>query len=389
MKKQFFSFALTLVLALGLTVPAFAARQDFSDVPKTHWAYDAIMRVSSDTPYPAMFQGITPTTFAPDGKITRAQFISVLHRSMGEYWAHQEGPVPYQDVPADAYFANAMIWAKKYGILPSWLINEKNIQPYTPLTRAEFCTILYNYDRWECGRDHAEWTDTYRNVFSDMDDATLGENAEAIRVAMLSFGYHLYVMNGTSNTTMSPNVPVTRAQAAAMLTRYLDLPSGKNELYQEDRRPDPGTEPQPDVKPEPQPETNPDLNTTLANNIESVAQLVNQERAKEGLSPLRVDTQLLDAAKIRALELPQLFDHQRPDGRSCFTVLDDIGYTSYSTLGENIAAGQQTPESVMSAWMNSPGHRANILNPDFTSIGVGCVAGNEGYPLYWVQLFAG
>ena len=81
-------------------------------------------------------------------------------------------------------------------------------------------------------------------------------------------------------------------------------------------------------------------------------------------------------------ELQELFDHTRPDGSSCFTALDEAG-VRYWTAGENIAAGAATPESVMNMWMNSEGHRANILNESFDAIGVGRM-GN-----YWVQMFVG
>lgn len=114
-----------------------------------------------------------------------------------------------------------------------------------------------------------------------------------------------------------------------------------------------------------------------------VVELVNQERAKQGLSPLGTVSSLTAAAEIRALELPRLFEHTRPNGTKCFTALGEAGVTSYYTAGENIAAGQRTPEQVMNSWMNSPGHKANILNSDFTHIGVAY------YNNYWVQMFIG
>ena len=79
-----------------------------------------------------------------------------------------------------------------------------------------------------------------------------------------------------------------------------------------------------------------------------------------------------------------MFSHTRPDGRSCFTALTDLGI-SYGGAGENIAYGQSSPEEVMTAWMNSSGHRANILNSSFTKLGVGVY--KSGNTIYWVQLF--
>jgi uncharacterized protein YkwD len=90
---------------------------------------------------------------------------------------------------------------------------------------------------------------------------------------------------------------------------------------------------------------------------------------------------------VRAEELIQSFSHTRPDGTSCFTAFDEFG-VDYRAAGENIAAGQKTPEDVVNSWMNSSGHRANILSENFTAIGVG-VAEDVNGTLYWVQMFIG
>ena len=118
--------------------------------------------------------------------------------------------------------------------------------------------------------------------------------------------------------------------------------------------------------------------------VSEVIRLVNEERAKEGLSALKTNDTISGAAQVRASELSTLFDHTRPDGTTCFTALDDAGIR-YSTAGENIAAGYSTPEQVVNGWMNSAGHRSNILNADFTTIGVGY----DSTGRYWVQLFIG
>lgn len=115
-----------------------------------------------------------------------------------------------------------------------------------------------------------------------------------------------------------------------------------------------------------------------------VVRLVNIERAKEGLDALTVDTAVQSAAQVRAQETVMSFSHTRPDGRSCYTALDEAGAT-YSGAGENIAYGQETPEEVVDTWMNSPGHRANILNSSYTHIGVGCY--DNGGTYYWSQFF--
>ncbi len=116
-----------------------------------------------------------------------------------------------------------------------------------------------------------------------------------------------------------------------------------------------------------------------------VVSLVNKYRAQYGLSALTYDASIMQAAQIRAREQQQLFSHTRPDGRDCFTVLAETG-VSYRGAGENIAMGQRSAQSVMEAWMNSEGHRANILNSNFKKIGVGFYVGSDG-TYYWSQMF--
>lgn len=117
----------------------------------------------------------------------------------------------------------------------------------------------------------------------------------------------------------------------------------------------------------------------------AVASLVNAARQDAGLSELELDADLCAAAQARAQEIAQSFSHTRPDGSSCFTILEEFGI-SYRAAGENIAMGQRTPEEVIDGWMNSSGHRANILNGTFTSIGVGYYVDGAG-AAHWVQIF--
>ncbi|MEC4175708.1 CAP domain-containing protein [Adlercreutzia sp. R21] len=113
----------------------------------------------------------------------------------------------------------------------------------------------------------------------------------------------------------------------------------------------------------------------------SVLELINDIRAENGLSALTMDKDLLDAAMKRAVEASLTFNagHLRPDGSECFTI-------SNKMHRENIAYGQQNPQAVVSAWMDSPGHRANILSNDSLSIGIGCVTVG-GFGPFWSQCF--
>ncbi len=113
--------------------------------------------------------------------------------------------------------------------------------------------------------------------------------------------------------------------------------------------------------------------------IDEVIRLVNEEREAEGLAPLEKSESLCESAQIRSKEIVKRFSHTRPDGTKCFTVITE----SYMTAGENIAMGQLTPDEVMDCWMNSSGHRQNILGADYGKIGVGYDSSSNS----WVQLF--
>lgn len=123
-------------------------------------------------------------------------------------------------------------------------------------------------------------------------------------------------------------------------------------------------------------------NTTQSSYAAEVIKLVNQERAKAGLKALTENTKLSGMAMDKAKDMNNnnYFDHNSPTYGSPFDMMKKYGI-SYSYAGENIAKGQKTPADVMTAWMNSSGHRANILNSNYTTIGVAYYNG------YWVQEF--
>ena len=117
---------------------------------------------------------------------------------------------------------------------------------------------------------------------------------------------------------------------------------------------------------------------------QEVVDLTNEERAKQGLEPLTADAELSKVARAKSQDMKDnnYFDHNSPTYGSPFDMMKQFGI-SYTAAGENIAQGQKTPEEVVEAWMNSEGHRANILNSKFTHIGVGYVESGN----YWTQQF--
>lgn len=119
-------------------------------------------------------------------------------------------------------------------------------------------------------------------------------------------------------------------------------------------------------------------------NIENnVIKLVNAERQKRGIAPLKSNWQLSRVARYKSQDMrdKKYFSHTSPTFGSPFVMIRNFGI-SFTTAGENIAMGQRNAEQVMNSWMNSAGHRSNILNPSFSEIGVGYTSG-----YYWTQMF--
>lgn len=127
-------------------------------------------------------------------------------------------------------------------------------------------------------------------------------------------------------------------------------------------------------------------NSSVKSFESEVVRLVNAERTKRGLSELRENWQLSRVARYKSEDMRKngYFSHNSPTYGTPFEMIKSFGIT-YRTAGENIAKGQTTPAAVVNAWMNSQGHRANILNSSFTEIGVGYDA--KGH--YWTQMFIG
>jgi uncharacterized YkwD family protein/spore coat assembly protein SafA len=126
--------------------------------------------------------------------------------------------------------------------------------------------------------------------------------------------------------------------------------------------------------------------TTTAQENE-VVRLVNAERAKHGLQPLSINWELARVARYKSQDMANkgYFSHTSPTYGSPFRMMEDFGIR-FSAAGENIAYGQRTPQEVMRDWMNSPGHRSNILNGTYNQIGVGLGKNSRGV-LYWTQMF--
>jgi len=129
----------------------------------------------------------------------------------------------------------------------------------------------------------------------------------------------------------------------------------------------------------------PTVSGVMSADEQTIVDLVNQQRQQAGVAALQVSSQLVEEAQIQSTDMAELndMDHVLP-GSALPTLQDRVQYVgyNYSYLGENIAFNYPDDNSVMTAWMNSPDHRANILDPDFTQIGVGIAYDSQGEPYY-------
>ncbi|WP_195940385.1 CAP domain-containing protein [Romboutsia sp. 1001713B170131_170501_G6] len=188
--------------------------------------------------------------------------------------------------------------------------------------------------------------------------------------------------NNNTNVDNKPSTPNNN-------TNVDNKPSTPNNNTNVDNKPStPNNNTNVDNKP-----STPDNSTAQSGNFSAyqreVVNIVNAERSKRGLAPLTLDSSLSNVATKKSQDMINkgYFDHNSPTYGSPFDMMKQFGI-SYKAAGENIAMGQKDPQDVMNAWMNSDGHRKNILSPNFTHIGVGIAKASNGQ-LYWTQMFIG
>ncbi len=187
-------------------------------------------------------------------------------------------------------------------------------------------------------------------------------------------------------------VPLEKGNESQFQMEAPNIYSGQSPIQWQDQKgfpPNSQKEPQGQQRPAtPTPDDNPaPTQTTGISQIEQqVIDLTNTERRKNGLPDLKADTQLSSVAQKKSEDMQQnnYFSHTSPTYGSPFDMMRDFGVT-YQSAGENIAKGQQTPQEVVQAWMNSEGHRKNILSNNFTHIGVGYEETGKN----WTQMFIG
>lgn len=337
--KKFSFIIIASILFFVFTASQSLAAVSFKDVPNNHWAHAEVTALVDK----GIIKGHSDGTFRPEDSVTRAQSAMMIVRALKIPTDNRPNP-NFKDVsPATSGYAEIAALVD-LGVFAK----AQNFNPTAPATRAEVSKILVEAFKL---KGTGQGVKSFKDV-----------SASHWFYSYVDTLVHNSITTGTSKTTFSPNQDVTRVQMAVFIHRSLNAVNPGNP-------------------------TTPGVPAGEQAMMAEVLTLVNKERAKVGAPALKLHQGLQDAALLKSKDMADnnYFSHQSPKYGSPFDLLKLRGI-SYTAAGENIAAGQRSAESVMTSWMNSPGHKANILNRNYTHLGVGIFKGGS-YGIYHTQLF--
>lgn len=348
LSKKMGTAAAALILSGGIWASPADAANTFSDISSEYWAYPQIEKMAHE----GIITGFKDGTFQAGEPVTRAQSAIFIGRALNIN-PGQTSTLSFQDISSSGTTAYPYIAAlTQQGVFSK----TERFYPNRTLTRAELAKIMVTA------------FDLPRAKGPTFTDVQAGHWAAEYIGTLAGAG----ITSGTSATTFSPDGKVTRGQLAVFISNILQhsQSNAQNEEL---------TNPQPlDNKP---------VTDTHSEITKQILQLVNQERSKAGLGSLQYANDVAKVAQLKSEDMVKnnYFDHTSPTYGSPFTMMDQYGI-NYTFAGENIAAGYSTAKAVMEGWMNSPGHRANILNPNYKEIGIGIAKGGD-YGIYYTQMF--
>ena len=402
MKRKLTALLAAAALCLSLTIPASAAGS-FADVSPTRdaWCYTQVMQASEA----GLMNGYGSSLFGKNDPITRGQMVQILYNYYGEDCGTNSG---FSDVPASAWYAKAVTWASKKGVVSGY--SNGTFGPNNQLTREQMVTILYNVaDKPETNPSAISQYSDYYQVASYAADG-------------FAWAVSNKVVSGTSNTTLSPRGTATRAQVAVILIRYLENVEGVQfpEVNGGSTQPvEPTPTPTP-TKPDASNSQNSDGTTNAAyvNSLCDVGKSNDYPTTGDASSPnangfytkanvdvsgakLQYDVipyvnaflakhpdqidetwdvtahwvttdEQEEYTLLRAKEAYSYFEHARPDGSDIIS-------------GENLYRGNSGAEVVIKAWENSSGHASIMLNAGCKNKTI-CVASCNGV---WVMTIWG
>ncbi|ETT82672.1 CAP domain-containing protein [Viridibacillus sp. FSL R5-0477] len=345
MYKKIFSCLIAILLMVGtLSTTGFAATSvKFKDVSKTHSNKKAIEYVVSKK----IMTGYKGSKFKPSSYVTREDAAKAIVKALKLSTKNRPNP-KFTDLkksskayPYAATLVDEKIWKKS-----------KKFNPKGKITKIEMATML---------------TKAYKlKSVKNLSYSDVSKKNKAYK------DVQAFVTTGVGKRKTSTKFGASDLVKRGAFAQYIY----NGNLYKKGKLKSP-------FKKEPvkKPETKP---LTFS---EQVVNLMNVERKKVGVEPLKIDKRLEKTATLKSEDMRDLqyFSHTSPTYGSPFDMMRKYGI-SYYYAGENIAAGKSTPEAVMNSWMNSPGHKANMLNSRFTHIGVGYANGGP-YRHYWTQQF--
>ena len=414
--KRLSACALSLALSVSMILPAGAAGAAFTDVPQDHWANPYVEAMTQK----GVVTGVGNGRFNPDGNLSTAEFAVMLTQAFcpKEVADPEEGAAwwePYLNAAWEAGYLTDTTAGFSYAD-GSWDADVVT----APMTRYDMAQAMNNTaaaEKMTLPTD--EQREAAQAAIGDFD--SIPEDYESAVVAMYALGY---LSGVNANGDFGGESTMTRAQSCVVMSKLLgtevettpETPdegtaggAGDTTPAEEPETPaeDAGTGTETPEKPEtpdegtaggtagstpaeeetPAEDTGSEPADTVAAYEQEVFDLVNQIREENGLEPFVYNETLVETARAHSQDMidRDFFDHYNPDGKSPFDRMRDNGL-SFSMAAENIAAGQRTPEEVVESWMNSEGHRANILG-DCKELGVGLALGGH-YGYYWTQCFA-
>ena len=414
--KRLSACALSLALSVSMILPAGAAGAAFTDVPQDHWANPYVEAMTQK----GVVTGVGNGRFNPDGNLSTAEFSVMLTQAFcpKEVADPEEGAAwwePYLNAAWEAGYLTDTTAGFSYAD-GSWDADVVT----APMTRYDMAQAMNNTavaEKMTLPTD--EQREAAQAAIGDFD--SIPEDYESAVVAMYALGY---LSGVNANGDFGGESTMTRAQSCVVMSKLLGT-----EVETTPETPDEGTAGGTgDTTPAEEPETpaedagtgtetpekpeTPDEGTaggtagstpaeeetpaedagsepadTVAAYEQEVFDLVNQIREENGLEPFVYNETLAGTARAHSQDMidRNFFSHTNPDGEDPFDRMRDNGL-SFSMAAENIAAGQRTPEEVVNSWMNSEGHRANILG-GCEELGVGLALGGS-YGYYWTQCFA-
>lgn len=394
--KKYTAASLILLLGLFFCLNSYAK---FDDVSLNHWAYSSIQKMEEKE----LINGFPDGSFRPNNSVSRAEYAKMLTTVFGFTVRTAE---EYSNVLQYVPDSNPDSWYYPYicAALPCMFAKQTGFNPDGEMTRedaAHSLSVLYGYI--EPLGDTITASNVSSNVLTKFSDSAQITDGKKDSVAL---AVQNGLMQGKDNGKFDPKGPLTRAEICVLFMRAMDMKglppqnvlehlqgSGYKIVYEPTaiELPEPpngeiavtpDTLSSPSVKPE---EGN--VSSSIAAIEKKVWELTNQARTEAGIAALQYDEKMADVARAHSADMDArgFFEHNNPDEKTPFDRMKAAGFR-YSYAAENIAWNQRTPEAVMQSWMNSPGHRANILNENLTHIGIGLhIAENGSY--YWTQNF--